>query len=71
MAEAITPPVELKTLEEHIEYFLAQGFKQVKDVQQEISRTLTFRKFADGDAIEVTLKQIGSMVTVKQTVNGK
>lgn len=70
MAETTTPPEGLKTLEEHLEYFASQGFKQVKDLDNGLTRTITFRKFADGDAIEVTLKQIGSLFSVKQTING-
>lgn len=70
MAEATTPPEELKTLEDHLEYFVSQGFKQVKDTDNGLTRTITFRSFADGDALEVVIKQIGEHISVKQTRNG-
>lgn len=69
MAEA-TSPQELNTLEEYLEYFLSQGYKQVKDTDNGMSRSITFRKFEDGEAKEAIIKQIGSHISVKQTRNG-
>lgn len=47
------------------------GFKLVKDTENYGSRTLSLRRYADGEASEVIIKQVGSKINVLQTVNGK
>ena len=62
---------EFSSVDEHINYFTDKGFKLVKDTENYGSRTLTLRMYADGDPLEVIIKQVGSKITVVQTVNGK
>lgn len=61
----------LTTVDEHISHFVELGFKLVKDTENYGSRTLTLRRYADGDPSEVIIKHVGSKISVMQTVNGK
>lgn len=47
------------------------GFKLVKDTENYGSRTLSLRRYADGEASEIIIKQVGSKISVVQTINGK
>lgn len=58
-------------VDEYIHYFSDMGFKRVKDEDSGRERTLTFRRYADGEASEVVIRQSGSKISVTQTVNGK
>lgn len=58
-------------MDEYISHFTDMGFKLVKDTENYGGRTLTLRRYADGEPSEVIIKQIGSKINVTQTINGK
>lgn len=62
---------EFSSVDEYISYFTDMGFKLVKDTENYGGRTLTLRRYADGEPSEVIIKHIGSKINVTQTVNGK
>ena len=62
---------EFTSVDEYIGHFTDMGFKLVKDTEKYGSRTLTLRRYADGEPSEVIIKQVGSKISVTQTVNGK
>jgi hypothetical protein len=62
---------EFSSLDEYLNHFVQFGFKLVKDTENYGGRTLTLRRYADGEPSEVIIKQIGSKINVTQTVNGK
>lgn len=62
---------EFSSIDEYINHFTDMGFKLVKDTENYGSRTLTLRRYSDGEPSEVIIKQIGSKINVMQTVNGK
>ena len=59
------------SIDEYCNHYIDMGFKLVKDVESDGSRTLSLRMFADGDPLEVIIKQSGSKISVTQKVNGK
>lgn len=58
-------------MDEYFSHFTDIGFRLVKDTENYGSRTLSLRRYADGEASEVIIKQVGSKINVLQTVNGK
>lgn len=62
---------EFSRVDEYLNHFTDMGFKLVKDTENYGSRTLTLRRYADGEPSEVIIKQVGSKINVTQTVNGK
>jgi len=63
--------LRFSTIEEYILYFTEMGFKLVKDVTENDTREVTLRIYTPEDYGEVTLKQDGSKISVKQVMNGK
>lgn len=62
---------EFTSVDEYINYFTDMGFKLVKDTENYGLRTLSLRRYADGEPSEVIIKEVGSKINVTQTVNGK
>lgn len=62
---------ELTTVEEYINHFTEMGFKILKDTENYGARTLMLRRYVMDEHSEVTIKHVGSKITVTQTVNGK
>ena len=62
---------EFSSVDEYISYFTDMGFKLVKDTENYGSRTLMLRRYVMDEHGEVIIKQVGSKISVTQTVNGK
>ncbi|MDP3302032.1 MAG: hypothetical protein Q8S36_08725 [Sulfuricurvum sp.] len=62
---------ELTTVDEHINHFVDMGFKILKETENYGARTLMLRRYVMDEHSEVTIKHVGSKITVIQTVNGK
>ena len=60
-----------KGLDEYIDQYKGMGYRQVKDINSEGSRTLAFRKLEMGEPMEVIIVQSGSDIDITKTVNGK
>jgi hypothetical protein len=58
-------------IDECLNHFIERGFKLVKDTENYGSRTLSLRRYADGEPFEVIIKHVGTKISVVQTVNGK
>lgn len=58
-------------IEECLDHFTTMGFKLVKDTQNYGARTLSLRRYANGEPSEVIIKHVGTKINVVQTVNGK
>ena len=58
-------------IDECLNHFIERGFKLVKDTENYGSRTLSLRRYADGEPFEVIIKHVGTNISVVQTVNGK
>jgi len=67
---AQTPLEGFSSADEYVEYFVEMGFKRLKDIENDGFRTITLRRFADGEAQEVII-QDGSTISVKKTINGQ
>jgi hypothetical protein len=51
--------------------FTDMGFKVLKDIKDDESRTVTLRLYTPTDYGEVTIKQSGLKISVNQIINGK
>lgn len=62
---------EFSDIDEAVKYFTDMGFKTLKEIKDDESRTVTLRLYTPTDYGEVTIKQSGSEISVKQIINGK
>lgn len=62
---------QFTSVDDYLKYFTDMGFKQVKDIQNTESRTLTLRMYTPNDYGEAIIEQIGSKISVTQILNGK
>ncbi len=62
---------EFTSLDDYLNHFTSIGFKLVKDDENNETRTLTLRRYVEGEYSEATIKQSGSKISVIQTVDGK
>jgi len=69
--ESSTP--SFTSLDEYLNHYVNLGFRQLKDVEDNGIRTITFRYYdaSSGDFAEAIIKQKDSNITVEQTLNGK
>jgi len=67
---AQTPLEGFNSADEYVDHFVEMGFKRLKDTENDGVRTITLRRFADGEAQEVII-QDGSTISVKKTINGQ
>jgi len=58
-------------VEEYIEHFKEDGFNLVKDFEDEEVRTITFRKYAIDEPLEIIIRVKKGEITVTYMVNGK
>lgn len=58
-------------VDKSITYFTDMGFKVLKDIKDDESRTVTLRLYTPTDYGEVTIKQSGLKISVNQIINGK
>ena len=71
--EDLLPQSEEESLsvDEYIEYYISNGFKVLRDVQNDASRTVTLRFYKSGDFGEAIITQNGSKINIEQTLNGE
>lgn len=63
--------VEPVTVDDFINYFTSLGYKLIKDLKDETSRSITLRMYTPADYGEATINLNGSEMSVVQTLNGK
>ncbi len=59
------------SVDECISYYTGRGFKTVKDVGGEASRTVTLRMYTPAEYGEVIIKREGTKLSVTQMINGE
>ncbi len=59
------------SVDECISYYTGRGFKPVKDVGDEQSRTVTLRMYTPAEYGEVIIKHEGTKLSVTQMINGE
>jgi len=62
---------QFDNVDDYISHYTDMGFKLVKDMQGEQSRTVSLRLYTPSDYGEAIIKQNGSKIGVTQTINGK
>ncbi|MDH5464156.1 MAG: hypothetical protein OEW60_00930 [Thiovulaceae bacterium] len=70
-AEVIEKELPLTTVEDHIKYFQAFGYKLISDSESNGSRNVTLRMYSADDYGEIKIRSSGESVFVTKMINGK